>query len=147
MLGCRYSNMSRCISRHFASPFGSLDSRATQKVYRLCIWCAKSAYRWEVSSVWCLCEAVSCQQCSHQLVAIMPHVDRDEVMAPLLPFQRQLVSELLDEDGLCIMSAGLGWQKVLEAPDLPNTLVDMPDVLSLQHIEGCGRGRMYQGCT
>lgn len=68
-------------------------------------------------------------------------------MAPLLPFQRQLVLELLDEDGLCIMSAGLGWQKVLKAPDLPYTLVDMPDVLSLQHIEGCGRGRMSQGYT
>jgi hypothetical protein len=74
----------------------------------------------------------------------MPHVDRDEVMAPLLPFQRQLVSELLDEDGLCIMSAGLGWQKVLEA-HVPNTLVDMPDVLSFQHAEGCGRSRTYYG--
>jgi hypothetical protein len=59
----------------------------------------------------------------------MPHVDRDEVMAPLLPFQRQLVSELLDEDGLCIMSAGLGWQKVLEAVVLPNTLVDRLNVV------------------
>lgn len=48
MLGCRYSNMLRCIARHIASPFGSLNSRATQKVYRLCIWCAKSANRWEV---------------------------------------------------------------------------------------------------
>lgn len=37
---------------------------------------------------------------------------REAVMAPLLPFQRQMVSELLDEDGLCVMSAGLGWQKV-----------------------------------
>ena len=82
----------------------------------------------------------------------MPHIDRDEVMAPLLPFQRQLVSELLDEDGLCIMSAGLGWQKVLKAldlpstlVDLPNTLVDMPDILSMQHVDECGRSQAYAG--
>jgi hypothetical protein len=47
-------------------------------------------------------------------VSTMPDdAERDAVMAPLLPFQRQLVSELLGENGLCIMSAGLGWQKVL----------------------------------
>lgn len=37
--------------------------------------------------------------------------DQEAFMAPLLPFQRQMVSEMLDEDGLCVMSAGLGWQK------------------------------------
>lgn len=56
------------------------------------------------------------QRCDGQLWLVMPDEEhREAVMAPLLPFQRQMVSELLDEDGLCIMSAGLGWQKV---PDL-----------------------------
>lgn len=45
-------------------------------------------------------------------------------MAPLLPFQRQMVSELLDEDGLCVMSAGLGWQKVCKL--LASSSVDQP---------------------
>ena len=30
----------------------------------------------------------------------------------LLPFHREMVQQLLDEDGLCVMSAGLGWEKV-----------------------------------
>ena len=38
----------------------------------------------------------------------------ESVMAPLLPFHREMVQQLLDDDGLCVMSAGLGWQKVIE---------------------------------
>ena len=36
----------------------------------------------------------------------------DTAMAQLLPFERQMVEELLDEDGLCVMAAGLSWQRV-----------------------------------
>lgn len=35
----------------------------------------------------------------------------ESVMAPLLPFYREMVQELVEQDGLCVMSAGLGWQK------------------------------------
>ncbi len=38
--------------------------------------------------------------------------DQQATMARLLPFQRQMVEELLADDGLCIMSAGMGWQTV-----------------------------------
>ena len=41
------------------------------------------------------------------------------VMARLLPFQRQMVEELLADDGLCIMSAGMGWQTVNSQPPSP----------------------------
>ena len=34
-------------------------------------------------------------------------------MAGLLPFHRQIVRELVSDDGLCILAAGLGWQKVV----------------------------------
>ncbi|KAL3151984.1 hypothetical protein ABBQ32_001106 [Trebouxia sp. C0010 RCD-2024] len=35
------------------------------------------------------------------------------VMTTLLPFQRQMVEELIGEDGMCVMSAGMGWQKAV----------------------------------
>ena len=38
--------------------------------------------------------------------------DQQATMARLLPFQKQMVEELLADDGLCIMSAGMGWQTV-----------------------------------
>ena len=38
--------------------------------------------------------------------------DQQATMARLLPFQRQMVEELLADDGMCIMSAGMGWQTV-----------------------------------
>ena len=31
----------------------------------------------------------------------------------LLGYEQQVVQELTDEDGLCIMAAGLGWQRVV----------------------------------
>ncbi|KAL0051045.1 hypothetical protein WJX82_001096 [Trebouxia sp. C0006] len=37
----------------------------------------------------------------------------DQVMGSLLPFQRQMVEELIREDGMCVMSAGMGWQKAV----------------------------------
>lgn len=37
---------------------------------------------------------------------------KDALMAQLLPFERQMVEELLAEDGLCVMAAGLSWQRV-----------------------------------
>ena len=40
-------------------------------------------------------------------------VDDNSMLANLLPFQRQIVQELIAEDGLCILSAGMGWQKVV----------------------------------
>ena len=36
----------------------------------------------------------------------------DALMAQLLPFERQMVEELLAEDGLCVMAAGLSWQRI-----------------------------------
>ena len=39
----------------------------------------------------------------------------DLLMAHLLPFHRRMVEELINEDGLCILSAGMGWQKVVES--------------------------------
>lgn len=35
----------------------------------------------------------------------------ESVMAPLLPFHREMVQQLLEVDGLCVMSAGLAWHK------------------------------------
>lgn len=32
--------------------------------------------------------------------------------AYLLSYERQLVQEMIEEDALCIMSTGMGWQKV-----------------------------------
>lgn len=39
--------------------------------------------------------------------------DGDDMLARLLPFQRRIVEDLIEEDGLCILSAGMGWQKVV----------------------------------
>jgi hypothetical protein len=74
--------------------------------------------------------------------------DRDALMAPLLPFQRQLVSELLDEDGLCIMSAGLGWQKVF--PVVSPCLLSYPCQISTNHLRQHWVRYIFwrhQGCT
>ena len=60
---------------------------------------------------------------------------REAVMAPLLPFQRQMVSELLDEDGLCVMSAGLGWQKVCKR--LASSSVDQHQEGQYMHLTCC----------
>ena len=38
--------------------------------------------------------------------------DRTAVLAPLLPYEQQMVEQLIEEDALCIVAAGLGWQKV-----------------------------------
>ena len=38
----------------------------------------------------------------------------NSMLANLLPFQRQIVQELIAEDGLCILSAGMGWQRVVK---------------------------------
>ena len=38
--------------------------------------------------------------------------DRKAMLAPLLPYEQQMVEQLIEEDALCIMAAGLGWQKV-----------------------------------
>ena len=40
-------------------------------------------------------------------------MDGNSTLGSLLPFQRQIVQELIAEDGLCILSAGMGWQKVV----------------------------------
>ena len=32
--------------------------------------------------------------------------------SPLLDYERQIVQGLVEEDSLCIMSSGMGWQKV-----------------------------------
>ena len=45
--------------------------------------------------------------------------DQQATMARLLPFQRQMVEELLADDGLCIMSAGMGWQTVRDRHTRP----------------------------
>lgn len=39
-----------------------------------------------------------------------PHQD---VGSTLLDYERQLVEELLDEDKLCILAAGLGWHRIV----------------------------------
>lgn len=40
--------------------------------------------------------------------------ESDEIMlASLLPFQQRIARELIEEDGLCILSAGMGWQKIV----------------------------------
>ena len=44
--------------------------------------------------------------------AMLTQEDQQDTMARLLPFQQQMVEELLADDGLCIMSAGMGWQTV-----------------------------------
>ena len=36
----------------------------------------------------------------------------DALMAQLLPFEQQMVEELLAEDGLCVMAVGLSWQRI-----------------------------------
>ena len=38
--------------------------------------------------------------------------EEEGMLGGLLPFHRRIVEELIQEDGLCIMSAGMGWQKV-----------------------------------
>ena len=43
----------------------------------------------------------------------MASVEEDDMLASLLPFHRRIVEELITEDGLCILSAGMGWQKVV----------------------------------
>ena len=39
--------------------------------------------------------------------------DQEQMLGSLLPFHKRIVEELISEDGLCIMSAGMGWQKVV----------------------------------
>ena len=43
----------------------------------------------------------------------MASVAEEEMLASLLPFHRRIVEELIEEDGLCVLSAGMGWQKVV----------------------------------
>lgn len=43
----------------------------------------------------------------------MASIAEEEMLAGLLPFHRRIVEELIAEDGLCVMSAGMGWQKVV----------------------------------
>eukprot|EP00798_Chlamydomonas_sp_ICE-L_P001796 gene1796-33216_t len=45
-------------------------------------------------------------------VALAVAADVDP-MHTLLEYERQIVDELIDEDALCIMAAGLGWQKIV----------------------------------
>jgi hypothetical protein len=40
----------------------------------------------------------------------------EDMLATLLPFHRRIVEELIKEDGLCILSSGMGWQKVVSGP-------------------------------
>ena len=40
----------------------------------------------------------------------------EDMLATLLPFHRRIVEELIKEDGLCILSSGMGWQKVVMLP-------------------------------
>lgn len=40
----------------------------------------------------------------------------EDMLATLLPFHRRIVEELIKEDGLCILSSGMGWQKVVRLP-------------------------------
>ena len=40
-------------------------------------------------------------------------MEADVIMAKLLPFQRQMVAELIEDDGLCVTAPGLGWTRVL----------------------------------
>ena len=66
-------------------------------------------------------------------------------MARLLPFQRQMVEELLADDGLCIMSAGMGWYTVRtssRSPTLPAYLLccaseQVPAVHALAALSCC----------
>ncbi|KAK9857610.1 hypothetical protein WJX84_003319 [Apatococcus fuscideae] len=37
----------------------------------------------------------------------------EDMCADLLPFQRRIIQDMIEEDGLCIMAAGLGWQRIL----------------------------------
>jgi len=37
----------------------------------------------------------------------------EDMLATLLPFHRRIVEDLIKEDGLCILSSGMGWQKVV----------------------------------
>ncbi len=46
---------------------------------------------------------------------------RESAMTALLPFHREMLQQLLDEDGLCVMSAGLGWEKVRRFKTLPGS--------------------------
>lgn len=39
-------------------------------------------------------------------------LEEDAAMSQLLPFERQMVEELLADDGLCVMAAGLSWHRV-----------------------------------
>jgi hypothetical protein len=45
------------------------------------------------------------------------------VMAPLLPFHREMLQQMLEADGLCVMSSGLGWHKVSVIVPTPWTLM------------------------
>ena len=60
-------------------------------------------------------------QTAHTGAMLTPE-DQQATMARLLPFQQQMVEELLADDGLCIMSAGMGWQTVINAPDGPSSI-------------------------
>ena len=40
-------------------------------------------------------------------------MEADVIMAKLLPFQRQMVAELIEDDGLCVTAPGLGWTRIL----------------------------------
>lgn len=39
----------------------------------------------------------------------------DRSMTSLLQYERQVVEEFLDSDGLCILAAGLAWQRIVAA--------------------------------
>ena len=56
----------------------------------------------------------------------------EDMLATLLPFHRRIVEELIREDGLCILSAGMGWQKVVS----PNS----------ERLEAC-RDKLNQSCN
>lgn len=43
----------------------------------------------------------------------MEPLAEEAMLGKLLPFHRRIVEELIEEDGLCILSAGMGWQKVV----------------------------------
>lgn len=45
----------------------------------------------------------------------MPREGAEQESYRLLSYEQQMVQEMLDEDALCIMAAGLGWHRVVAA--------------------------------
>lgn len=48
----------------------------------------------------------------------MASLEEETMLGNLLPFHRRIVEELIAEDGLCILSAGMGWQKIVGSVSL-----------------------------